>query len=464
MAYDLIVIGGGPGGYNAAIRAAQLGMQVAVVEKDKTLGGTCLNVGCIPSKALLESSELFSQATHRFETHGIVTGDVSVNLPQMMKRKDSVVGQLTRGLEYLFKKNKITWLKGTGTVEAAGKVRVTAADSTTASHETKNILIATGSAPASLPGVELDGEVVVTSTEALAFPEIPKQLVVIGGGVIGLELGSVWKRLGSRVTVLEFAPQILGGTDTEVAKAAEKIFIAQGIEFVLEARVKSAKKVRKGAEVVFDLKGAEQKIHADRVLVSTGRRPYTDGLGLQEAGVKMDERGRVLVDKHWRTNVAGIYAVGDVIPGMMLAHKAEDEGVAAVEIMAGKAGHVTYEAIPGIVYTHPEVANVGQTEEQLKKAGIEYKKGTFPYSPNGRAKALGDTEGFVKILADAKTDRILGAHIIGARAGELIAELAVAMEFKASAEDVARSAHAHPTLSEIVKQAALAVDGRATQM
>lgn len=464
MAFDLIFIGGGPGGYNGAIRAAQLGMQVAVVEKDKTLGGTCLNVGCIPSKALLESSELYAQATHKFEAHGIVAEGVKVDLPRMLKRKDQIVGQLTRGIEYLFKKNKITWLKGTGAFAGAGKLNVTASDGTVTTHDYKNVVIATGSEPSSLPGIELDGEAVVTSTEALSFPEVPKQLVVIGGGVIGLELGSVWARLGSRVTVLEYAPQIMGGSDLEVAKAAEKIFTQQGIEFVLEARVKSAKKMRKGAEVVFELKGAEQKIHADRVLVCAGRRPYTTALGLDQVGVKVDERGRIPVDKKWQTNVPGIYAIGDVIPGMMLAHKAEDEGVAVAENLAGKSGHVTYEAIPGIVYTHPEVASVGQTEEQLKKAGIEYKKGNFPYTPNGRAKALAETDGFVKILADKHTDRILGAHIIGARAGELIAEIAVAMEFKASAEDLARSAHAHPTLSEIVKQAALAVDGRATQM
>jgi dihydrolipoamide dehydrogenase len=458
--YDLVVIGGGPGGYVAAIRAAQLGMKVACVEKDKTLGGTCLNVGCIPSKALLESSELYHTAHAGFGEHGIKASGVELQLDKMLERKDKIVKQLTGGVEFLFKKNKIEWKKGWGSITSAKEV-VVQQDGKTETLATKRILIATGSAPASLKGVELDQKTVVTSNEAIAFSEVPKHLIVIGAGVIGLELGSVWSRLGSRVTVIEYMPAILPGSDNEVVALATRIFTEQGLDFVLGAKVQSAVAKKRGAEVVYEKDGQTQTVTADKVLLSVGRRPYTDGLGLERAGVKTDERGRVLVDAHYQTNVEGIFAIGDVIPGPMLAHKAEEEGVAAVEFMQTGYGHVTYEAIPGIVYTHPEVASVGKTEEQLQKEGVPYKKGKFPFMPNGRAKALGDTQGFVKLLAHKETDRLLGAHIIGVRAGDMIAELALAMEFKASAEDIGRSSHAHPTLAEIIKDAALAVDGRA---
>ncbi len=453
--FDLIVIGSGIGGYIAAIRAAQLGLKVAIIEKEKTLGGTCLNVGCIPSKALLESSELYAQAQHKLQVHGISTGDVKLDLAVMLKRKDDIVGQLVRGVAYLMKKHKIEVFPGVGAFNGPGRVKVG-----TTELEADKIVIATGSVVASLNGVEVDGSVVVGSTEALSFPEVPKQLVVIGGGVIGLELGSVWARLGSRVTVIEYMPTILPGTDAEVCDAALKIFTKQGIEFVLGARVKSAKIAKRGAEVVFDYQDKEQRLVADRVLLATGRRPYTEGLGLESIGLKPDARGRIEVNAHYETSVKGVYAIGDVIAGPMLAHKAEEEGVAVAEHITGHAGHVDYDAIAGVIYTHPEIASVGKTEEQLKKDGVEYKVGKFPFTANGRAKALGETDGFVKILADKKTDRILGAHIIGARAGDLIAELSVAIEFKASAEDIGRSVHTHPTLSEAIKEAALATDQR----
>jgi dihydrolipoamide dehydrogenase len=463
--YDLIVIGAGPGGYIAAIRAAQLGMNVACVEKDKTLGGTCLNVGCIPSKALLESSELYAQAMHRFADHGLKVESVEVDLAKMLARKDRIVKSLVGGVEFLFKKNKITWLKGHGRIVSATEVEVVGKDGDVTKHACKRVLIATGSAPASLKGVDLDGDVIGTSTEAIAYPEVPKHLAIIGAGVIGLELGSVWARLGSRVTVVEYMPQILPGNDADIVAVAQKTFMEQGMDFVLSAKVMAAatKTVakKKVGELTFEKDGKTQTIVADRILVCVGRRPYTDGLGLDKAGVQTNPRGFIPVNEHFETNVKGIFAIGDVIPGLMLAHKAEEEGVAAVEYMTSGHGHVTYEAIPGIVYTHPEIASVGKTEEQLKKDGVEYKVGKFNFMPNGRAKALGETVGFAKLLADKKTDRLLGAHIIGVRAGDMIAELAVAIEFKASAEDVARSSHAHPTLAEIIKEAALAVDGRA---
>lgn len=451
-AYDLIVIGAGPGGYVAAIKAAQLGMKVACIDKEKDLGGTCLRVGCIPSKALLESSELYRGVKETYAAHGIEASKVALNLDAMLARKDKVVGQLTRGVAGLFKKNGVDAHHGSAKILKPGVVEVSTKEKTV-ELKAKNILIATGSVPASLPGVEFDGDRVGTSTEALSYPEVPKHLVVIGAGYIGLELGSVWKRLGAQVTVVEFLDRILPGMDLEIAKEAYKIFRKQGIEFSLKTKVTGAT-VKKN-KVTIDLEGKDPII-ADRVLVAVGRKPNTEGLGLEEVGVTLDDRGRIQVDKDYRTNFDGIYAVGDVIAGPMLAHKAEEEGVACVEKIATGYGHVNYDAIPGVAYTHPEIASVGKTEETLKEEGIEYKKGVFPFMANGRAISLGDVEGKVKVLADAKTDRILGVHIIGPRAGDLIAEAATAMEFGASAEDVGRSVHAHPTLSEAFKEACLA--------
>lgn len=462
--YDLVVIGSGPGGYVAAIRASQLGMKVACIERYSTYGGTCLNVGCIPSKALLESSERYEETKSHLEVHGIEVESVRLNLEAMMARKSGVVDQLTGGVAFLFKKNNIDGIQGHGTILDATHVKVDGPDGEQV-LETKKILIATGSKPSALRGVDFDKDRIVDSTGAIAFPEVPEHLVVIGAGVIGLELGSVWARLGSKVTVLEYLPKILGATDGEVSKAAQRIFKKQGMEFVMESRVTAAEVSGDKVTVTYlDKSDAEHQVVGDRVLVATGRRPYTDNLGLENVGVATNERGMVLVDHHFKTNVDGIYAIGDVIPGPMLAHKAEEEGVVAVERMNGVAGHINYDAIPGIVYTHPEVASVGKTEEELKESGVAYKKGKFPFSANGRAKALNEKDGFVKILADAKTDEILGAHILGARAGDLIAELAVAIEFQASAEDIARSSHAHPTLAEMIKEAALDADDRALNM
>ncbi len=459
--YDLIVIGSGPGGYVAAIRAAQLGMKTACVEMSPTLGGTCLNVGCIPSKALLTSSEKYTEARQHFAVHGIKTGDVSFDLPTMMAHKNKVVKDNTAGIEYLFKKNKIDWIKGKGSIAAIGQVKVEGA-SGTQTYATKNILIATGSESMPLPGITVDEKRIVTSTGALSLSPVPKSMVVIGGGVIGLELGSVWQRLGTEVTVVEFLDRILPTMDGELSKTAQKILGKQGMQFKLSTKVTSAKV--EGEKVNLTLEaaagGSPEKMQADVVLLAIGRRPYSEGLGLEKIGVKLDERKRVAVDHHFQTNVKGIYAIGDVIAGAMLAHKAEEEGVVAVEMMAGQSGHINYDAIPGVVYTWPEIASVGKTEEELKKAGIAYKVGKFPFSANGRARAMADTEGFAKILADAKTDRVLGAHIIGPDAGTMIAELALAIEFSASSEDIARTSHAHPTLNEVVKEAALAVDGR----
>lgn len=455
--YDLVVIGSGPGGYVAAIRAAQLGLKTAIVEKDATMGGTCLNVGCIPSKALLESSALFEEAKKSYARHGIVVKDIELDLKAMLKRKDVVVKQGTGGVALLMKKNNVEVLNGFGRVERAGVVSVDGKH-----HETKRILIATGSVPTTFPGMDLDGDRVVTSTEALSFPEVPKKLVLIGAGVIGLELGSVWRRLGAEVTVLEYQDRIMPGMDLELAKEAQKLFTRQGMKFVLGAKVSSAKKQGDKAVVEYtDKAGAAQSVEADRVLVAVGRKPFTEGLGLSEAGVELDKRGRVAINRKFETNVPGIYAIGDVVAGAMLAHKASEEGIAAVEGMVTGYGHLNYDAIPSIVYTAPEIASVGKSEEELKEAGVEYKRGSFPFAPLGRAKAMNHVDGFVKILADAKTDRILGAHIIGWHAGDLIAELNLAMEFEGSAEDVARATHAHPTLAEAVKEAALAVDGRA---
>ena len=456
-AYDVIVIGSGPGGYVAAIRAAQLGMKVACVEKRESLGGTCLNVGCIPSKALLSSSEKFEEAEKHFKKIGIEATGVKLDLPAMMKFKDSVVDANTKGIEFLFKKNKIDWLKGAGKITGKGKVDVAGK-----SYETKNIIIATGSDVAGLPGIEIDEKKIVSSTGALELESVPKEMAVIGGGVIGLELGSVWARLGSKVTVIEFMDQILPGMDGEIRKEANKIFKRQGITFKLSTKVTSAKAGKGGVDLTLEAAagGNEEKISADIVLVAVGRKAYTEGLGLDSVGVETDERGRIKTDGHYKTNVDGIYAIGDVIAGPMLAHKAEDEGVVLAEMLAGQSGHVDYNIIPGVVYTWPEVASVGKTEEELKEEGIEFKSGKFPFMANGRARAMNAMDGFVKILADKRTDRVLGCHIIGPEAGTLIAEVALAMEFGASSEDIARTCHAHPTLEEVIKEAALAVDDR----
>lgn len=457
--FDLIVIGAGPGGYVAAIRAAQLGMRVACVEKDASLGGTCLNVGCIPSKALLDSSELFFQAKHSFARHG-VRAKVDLDLGAMMGRKDSVVSGLTRGIAGLFKKNKIESVRGTAKIAGAGKVAVMSADGER-TLSGRNILIATGSAPIELPSIPFDGKRIVSSTEALAFSQVPRRLIVVGAGAIGLELGSVWSRLGAQVTVLEFMDRIVPPMDMEMGRELKKMLEKQGLSFRLKTVAESAT-IENGAVKLAWKSEAETGVEVcDKVLVAVGRKPFADSLGLAEAGVEMDRKGFVVVDKHYQTRVPGIYAIGDVIGGAMLAHKAEEEGVAAVERMAGQAGHVNYSAIPSVVYTDPEAASVGLSEEQAKAQGIEYRVGKFPLLANGRARALDSTDGFVKILADAKTDRLLGMHILGPRASDLIAEGAVAIEFAASAEDIARSVHAHPTLAEAIKEAALAVDKRA---
>ena len=456
--YDLIVIGAGPGGYVCAIRAAQLGLRVACVEKRATLGGTCLNIGCIPSKALLQSSESFHEVREGFATHGIMVGEVTLDLARMHARKNEVVDANTKGIEFLFKKNNVAWLKGLGRITAANTVEVDGK-----AFRAKSIVIATGSDTVSLPGVTIDEKRIVSSTGALELDQVPKRLLVIGGGVIGLELGSVWKRLGAEVTVVEFLDRLVPGIDGEVAKTFERVLSKQGMIFKLGHKVTKVEVGEAGAVVTIEkAKGGEpETLEADIVLVAIGRRAVTDGLGLAEAGVATDERGRVVTDGHFATNVPGVYAIGDVIVGPMLAHKAEDEGVALAEMLVGQAGHVNYGVIPGVVYTWPEVAGVGKIEEELKAEGVAYKVGKFPFSANGRARAMNATDGFVKILADKKTDRLLGAHIVGPDAGTLIAELATAMEFGASAEDVARICHAHPTLNEAVKEAALAADGRA---
>jgi dihydrolipoamide dehydrogenase len=465
MSYDLVVIGTGPGGYVAAIRAAQLGLKVAVVEKRKTHGGTCLNVGCIPSKALLHASEMFEEAGHTFEKLGIVVGKPKLDLKAMFAHKQETVDANVNGVAFLLKKNKIEPFHGTASIPAAGKVVVTAEDGKTQELETKNIVIATGSEAMGLPGVEIDEKTVVTSTGALDLTAVPKELLVVGAGVIGLEIGSVWSRLGAKVTVVEYLDRILPGMDDEIAKQFQRILAKQGFEFNLGSKVTKVETGKKGATVTVEpAAGGEAKtLSADIVLVAIGRRPNTDGLGLEAAGVAT-ERGRVVIDDHFKTNVAGIYAIGDVVRGPMLAHKAEDEGVAVAEIIAGKHGHVNYDAIPGIVYTAPEVAALGKTEEELKAAGIAYKVGKFPFTANGRARAIRHTDGFVKVLADATTDRVLGCHIIGPHAGDLIAEVTVLMEFGGSSEDLARTCHAHPTLAEAVKEAAMAVEKRQIHM
>jgi len=455
--HELIVIGAGPGGYVAAIRAAQFGLDTAIVEKEPALGGTCLRIGCIPSKALLESSELYQEARHGFEAHGIALGEVGLDLKKMLKRKDAVVKALTGGVGSLIKKNKITRYEGHGRLAGSGKIVVDTADGDE-KLKAKHIVIATGSKVAPLRGVKLDGDRIGSSTEALSYNEVPGHLVVIGAGYIGLETGSVWLRLGAKVTVLEYLDRILPGMDAGLAAEAQKIFEKQGFKFRLGAKVTGA--AVNGGRCTVEVEGLDP-IECDRVLVAVGRIPNTDGLGLDEAGIEPDKGGRIPVDEHFATAAQGIYAIGDVIRGPMLAHKAEEEGIACVERIVTGFGHVNYDAIPGVAYTHPEIASVGKTEEQLKEAGIDYRKGQFPFRANGRARALGQMDGKVKILADAETDRVLGVHIIGPRAGDLIAEAAVAIEFGASSEDIARSNHAHPTLAEVLKEAALDVAGRA---
>ncbi len=469
--FDVIVIGGGPGGYVCAIRAAQLGLKTACVESRGTLGGTCLNVGCIPSKALLQSSHLYEEANHHFGDHGIKVGDVKLDLKTMMSRKDDVVTQNTTGIEFLFKKNKVEYLKGKGSITktATGAHEVTVKPDGKGKAKTytaKNVVIATGSDVTPLPGVDIDEKQIVSSTGALELSKVPKSMIVVGAGVIGLEMGSVWRRLGADVTVVEYLDFILPPMDAEVRKNMQRILEKQGLKFKLGAKVTEAKTAKGGVTLkVEPAKGGEaETLKADVVLVAIGRRPYTEGLGLDKAGVKVSDRGFVEVDDHYQTNVEGVFAIGDVIGGMMLAHKAEDEGVVVAEALAGQTPHINYDAIASVVYTWPEVAGIGKTEEELKDAGRAYKSGKFPFTANSRARANGDTDGFVKILADAETDELLGCHIIGPLAGDLIMEIAVGMEFTAAAEDIARTCHAHPQLGEAVKEAALAVDKRPIHM
>ncbi len=461
QSFDVVVIGSGPGGYVAAIRAAQLGLKTACIEKDKTLGGTCLNVGCIPSKALLDSSEQYAHTKHKLGVHGIVVKDVGLDLGTMMKRKEAVVGDLTKGIAFLFKKNKVTWLPGHGRLVSATQVEVKKSDGTTEVVTAKNIILATGSVPASLPTAPYDGKRIVDSTEALSLSQIPEKLLVIGGGAIGLEMGSVWSRLGTKVTVVEFQDRIVPFADRQMGAALLKILTAQGLEFKLSTKVTAAKVEGKKVYVEMeDAAGKKDRVEADYVLVSIGRKPYSEGLGLKELGIPQDKLGRVEVDAHFQTSVKGVYAIGDLVRGPMLAHKAEDEGVAVAEIIAGQAGHVNYDVIPNVVYTWPELATVGLSEEECKAKGITYNTGTFPFLANGRAKAMAETDGLVKIIADAKTDKLLGMHIVGPRASDMIGEAVMVMEFGGSAEDIARSCHAHPTLPEAIKEAALAVAKR----
>lgn len=466
MAYDVVVIGTGPGGYVCAIRAAQLGLKTAVIEKDGTFGGTCLNVGCIPSKALLHASHLYEEAGRDFEKMGIKLPAPKLDLSQMMKFKQEGVDGNVKGVDFLFKKNKIDAYIGKGRIAVPGKVEVSTGNGKTETIETKSIVIATGSDVTRLPGIEIDEKRVVSSTGGLELPKVPDRLLVVGAGVIGLELGSVWRRLGSKVEVVEFLDRILPGMDNEIARSFQRILEKQGIKFRLASKVTGIDQKSKTLKISVEpaAGGKVEILEADVALVAIGRVPHTEGLGLAEAGVKLDNKKRVIVDARFKTNVEGIYAIGDVIAGPMLAHKAEDEGIAAAEIIAGKAGMVNHDAIPNVIYTFPEVASVGKTEEELKAEGIAYRIGKFPFTANGRAKVNKTTEGFVKILADEKTDRVLGVHIIGADAGTLIAEVTLAMEFGASSEDIARTCHAHPTLSEAVKEAALAVDKRAIHM
>lgn len=464
--FDLIVIGSGPGGYVGAIRAAQLGLKTAIIEKEKTYGGTCLNVGCIPSKALLESSEHFQAAQHDLATHGVKVTNVGLDLSTMMSRKDKIVKTNTEGIAFLFKKNKITPFAGFGKIVAPGKVEVKAADGNTQVLTCKSIMIATGSVPVELPFLKFDEKRIVSNTGALTLPQVPKTMVVVGGGVIGLELGSVWQRLGSKVTVIEYANRLGGPMDQDCMNVLKKNLEKEGMSFLLSTKVTASKTLNDGVEITYEAltDGKTATMKADVVLVATGRKPFTNGLGCEEVGIQKDPQGRITVDSHYQTNVPGIYAIGDVITGPMLAHKAEEEGVALAEMLAGHAGHVNYNTVPGVIYTHPEIASVGITEEQAKEKGLEINVGKFPFMANGRARAKGFTEGFVKIIADKKTDRILGAHMVGPNVSELIHEVVVCMEFGGSSEDLARSFHAHPTLSETVREAALAVEKRQRQM
>ncbi|GAA4658129.1 dihydrolipoyl dehydrogenase [Bartonella pachyuromydis] len=460
MSYDVVVIGAGPGGYVAAIKAAQLGLKTAIIEKRVTLGGTCLNVGCIPSKALLHASEVFAETQHGFETLGISIAKSKFNLEQMMAHKKAVVTANTSGVSFLMKKNKVDTFFGTAKILSAGHVEVTVRDGSIQKIETKNIIIATGSESSSILGVnvEVDEKVVVSSTGALTLEKVPTRMIVVGAGVIGSELGSVWSRLGAKVTIIEYLNKVLGSMDGEISRQFQKIMEKQGIEYKTGAKVTAITRTASTAQVSFEAVkgGAAETLEADVVLIATGRSPYTEGLGLSEAGVQMDERGFVVIDAQWQTNIPGIYAIGDVVKGPMLAHKAEEEGVAVAEILAGQKGHVNFDVIPSVVYTQPEIASVGKTEEELKAAGIDYNVGKFPFMANGRARAMQKSDGFVKILADKKTDRILGGHILGFGAGEMIHEIAVLMEFGGSSEDLGRCCHAHPTLSEAVREAALA--------
>jgi len=458
-AYDLIVIGAGPGGYVAAIRAAQLGMRVACVDKDTALGGTCLNVGCIPSKALLDSSERFHQVRTELAEHGIGVGEPSLDLAKMMARKQKVVKTLTKGIASLFRKNGVTAVRGTARLLSASRVEV--AGEKTQVLDAARILIATGGAPIELPVARFDGERILSSTEALSLAEVPRRMIVVGGGAIGLELGSVWRRLGAEVTVIEMLDHLVPGADPELARALQRALEKQGLEFLLGATLRGATVADGRVEASVEVKGEARTLQADRLLVAVGRRAFSDGLGLEAVGVATDQRGRIVVDEHFATNVAGVYAIGDVIAGPMLAHKAEEEGIAAVERMAGHAGHVNYAVIPSVVYTWPELASAGISEEEAKRRGVAVRCGSFPFIANGRARCMGATEGLVKIVVEAESDRVVGVHILGPGASDLIAEAVVAMEFSASAEDLARTVHAHPTLAEAVKEAALASDGRA---
>jgi dihydrolipoamide dehydrogenase len=467
-AADVVIIGGGPGGYVAAIRAAQLGLTTVCVEMDKTLGGTCVNVGCIPSKALLTSSEHYDFAQHAAATHGIGVGQLTLDLRTMLKRKDDVVGQNTKGIEFLFRKNKITWARGRGTLTAGNVVEVTTGGGAgappaekIAAYQAKNVIIATGSVPIELPFLKFDEERVLSNVGALKIPEVPKHLIVIGGGIIGLELGSVWRRLGAKVTVIELLPAILPGNDDDVVKEADRAFRKQGLEIRANTRVTDGGRTESGVFVVVEHEGESERIEGDYVLVSVGRRPALTGIDAKALGLNVGKRGEILVDDQMRTNLPNVYAIGDCVPGPMLAHKAEDEGVIAAEVIAGKPVHMHYKSIPGVVYTWPEIAAVGLTERQVKESGREYRTGRFPFSANGRARSMGESTGFVKFVADARTDELLGAHMIGPNVSELVAEVVLAFEYRGSSEDIGVTVHAHPTLSEVTKEAALATLGRA---